>query len=197
MVFALLAGVFLYRELGYAPLANFLLFGVVFGIVFQRSRFCLVRAFREPFLSGESEHTRAAALALTLSMIGFTILKATDLKDANEWIFPSFWRGALMGGTLFGIGMVIAEGCGAGSIWRAAEGHVKLWLAVFFFAIGASATRQLLVRTDLLRQLGSAIFLPNLIDWGSAVWSVVIIMTLWYLLSAWNEQRKSVSRLPL
>ena len=42
----------------------FLLFGVVFGVVFQRSRFCLVRAFREPFMTGDAEHTRAAALAL-------------------------------------------------------------------------------------------------------------------------------------
>ena len=64
-------------------------------------------------------------------MIGFTILKATDLKDACEWVFPSFWLGALLGGVLFGIGMVIAGGCGAGSLWRAGEGHIKLWVAVF------------------------------------------------------------------
>ena len=40
-------------------------------------------------------------------------------------------------------------GCGAGSIWRAGEGHVKLWVALFFFAVSASLMRQLLVRTDL------------------------------------------------
>jgi hypothetical protein len=33
-------------------------------VIFQRSRFCLVRAFREPFMTGDAEHTRAAALAL-------------------------------------------------------------------------------------------------------------------------------------
>ena len=53
----------------YMPLEEFVdetmkLFGVTFGVVLQRSRFCLVRAFREPFVSGESEHTKAAALAL-------------------------------------------------------------------------------------------------------------------------------------
>ena len=133
LIMALLCAGYLYGQLGHRPLAVFLLFGVAFGVVLQRSRFCLVSAFREPFLSGQSEHTRAAALALILSMIGFSILKATDLKDASEWVFPSFWSGALFGGALFGVGMVIAGGCGAGSIWRAGEGHIKLWVAVFFF----------------------------------------------------------------
>jgi uncharacterized membrane protein YedE/YeeE len=182
-------------QLGHRPLAVFLLFGAAFGVVLQRSRFCLVSAFREPFLSGQSEHTRAPALALILSMIGFSILKATDLKDVTEWVFPSFWWGALCGGTLFGIGMVIAGGCGAGSIWRAGEGHIKLWVAVFFFAIGASMMRRWLVSTDLIRELGSAMFLPNLIGWASAIWGVVGLMMLWYLLSGWNESRKSIGLL--
>jgi len=40
-------------------------------------------------------------------------------------LFGSFSLGALLGGSLFGAGMVIAGGCGAGSIWRAGEGQVK------------------------------------------------------------------------
>jgi uncharacterized membrane protein YedE/YeeE len=186
-----------YRQLGYGPLANFLFFGAVFGIVFQRSRFCLVRAFREPFLSGESEHARAAALALTLSLIGFSILKATDLKDASEWVFPSFLPGSLVGGTLFGIGMVIAGGCGAGSIWRVGEGHIKLWCAVFFFAIGASIVRLILARTELLSKLGTAVFLPNVLGWGAAIWTVAALMLFWYLLSAWNEKQRQTTILKI
>ena len=142
MLVAVLALGMFYHRFGHARLAVFLYFGLALGAVLQRSRFCLVNAFREPFMSGKSEHARAAALALILGMIGFTILKATDLKDASEWVFPSFWLGALFGGALFGVGMVLAGGCGAGSIWRAGEGHVKLWIAVFFFAASASIMRQ-------------------------------------------------------
>jgi hypothetical protein len=195
LIFFTLIGVAsFYRRLGYTPQAAFLLFGVAFGVVFQRSRFCLVRAFREPFMSGEGEHTRAAALALTLSMIGFSILKATDLKDATEWVFPSFWLGALSGGSLFGAGMVIAGGCGAGSIWRAGQGQVKLWVAVFFFAVGASAMRMALARTDLLGRLGSALFLPNVVGWGTALWIVIALMALWYIWAGWNEERKRLAQ---
>jgi uncharacterized membrane protein YedE/YeeE len=195
LILLLLGCAYLYSRLGHQPLAVFLLFGVAFGVALQRSRFCLVSAFREPFLSGQSEHARAAALALVLSMIGFSILKATDLKDATEWVFPSFWAGAFIGGTLFGAGMVIAGGCGAGSIWRAGEGHLKLWAAVFFFALGTSMMRRWLVSTELIGRLGSALFLPNLLGWASAIWSVVALMALWYLLSGWNESRKSVGLL--
>jgi uncharacterized protein len=197
LLLVLAGAVLLYQQAGHARLGMFLLFGVAFGAVFQRSRFCLLQAFREPFMTGGSEHARAGALALTLSMIGFAILKASDLKDAGEWVFPSFWQGALFGGTLFGFGMVIAGGCGAGSLWRAGEGHIKLWIAVLFFALGASAMRQWLVRTDLIRQLGSAVFLPDEIGWAGASGSVVILMAIWYLLSGWNEQRKSAGLLKL
>jgi len=181
---------FLYSRLGYARQAGFLLFGVAFGIVFQRSRFCLVRAFREPFMTGEADHTRAAALALTLSMIGFAILKAMDLKDATDWVFAGFWTGGLMGGLLFGLGMVLAGGCGAGSIWRAGEGHVKLWVAVAFFAVGGSLSRRILVQTQLLQKLGTAVFLPNLVGWEWAMWLVVALMVSWYVFATWNERSR-------
>jgi uncharacterized membrane protein YedE/YeeE len=181
---------FLYYQFGHSRLTVFLYFGLAFGVVLQRSRFCLVNAFREPFMSGAGEHARAAALALAVAMIGFAILKAMDLKDATEWVFPSFWFGALTGGFFFGIGMTLAGGCGAGSIWRAGEGHIKLWFAVIFFAAGASLMRQLLARTGLIRQLGDAIFLPNVFGWDWTISAVAASMIIWYLLSGWNEHRR-------
>ncbi len=184
---------FWYSRLGYARQAGFLLFGVAFGMLFQRSRFCLVRAFREPFMTGEAEHTRAAALALILSMLGFTILKAMDLKDATDWVFAGFWTGGLVGGLLFGLGMVLAGGCGAGSIWRAGEGHMKLWVAVVFFAVGGSLSRLILVQTQLLQKLGTAVFLPNVVGWQRAMLLVVALMLSWYVFATWNERSRTFS----
>lgn len=197
LILILVAMVYFYQQLGHGRLAGFLLFGVAFGVIFQRSRFCLVNAFREPFMTAQGEHARAAALALILSMIGFAILKATDLKDATEWVFPSFWFGSVVGGVLFGIGMVLAGGCGAGSLWRVGEGHVKLWLAVIFFALSASVTRWLLVHTEWISRLGAPLFLPNLLGWSGAVVLVAALMILWYLFSGWNEQRKQADGLTL
>jgi uncharacterized membrane protein YedE/YeeE len=193
LALALLATPFVYARAGYAPQGIFLLFGVAFGVIFQRSRFCLVRAFREPFMTGDGEHTRAAALALAVSMLGFAILKFTDLKDKGEWVFPGAGVGALAGGLLFGIGMTAAGGCGAGSIWRAGEGQVKLWAALLCFALGASVTRLVLTQTGLGRKLGIAVFLPSFLGWGGAIVLVLVVMAAWAVFATWNEATRRFS----
>jgi uncharacterized protein len=193
LLVALLALPFAYNALGYTSQGGFLLFGVAFGVIFQRSRFCLVRAFREPFMTGEGDHTRAAALALAVSMLGFSIMKFTDLKDATTWVFPGFWLGGLMGGTLFGVGMVLAGGCGAGSIWRAGEGHVKLWVAIFGFSISGSLVREAMVRWNFRQQLGTAVFLPSVTGWAPALLLVLAVLAAWSIFATWTEKSGKLS----
>jgi len=186
---------FFYNRAGYVAQGIFLLFGVAFGVIFQRSRFCLVRAFREPFLTGDAEHTRAAAVGLMISTLGFAILKFTDLKDRSEWVFAAAGAGALVGGLLFGIGMTLAGGCGAGSIWRAGEGQVKLWVAIATFALGASLARLVFSQAGLLSKLGLAVFLPSVLGWGGALVLVLAVMAAWALVATWNEQSGRFSAL--
>lgn len=195
LVLLVLALPFVYARSGYVAQGVFLLFGAAFGVIFQRSRFCLVRAFREPFMTGDGEHTRAAALAVVVSMLGFTILKFTDLKDKSEWVFPAAGVGALAGGLLFGIGMTIGGGCGAGSIWRAGEGQVKLWAAVVCFALGGSLVRLLLAPAGALQHLGAAVFLPASIGWAGAIALVVGVMMAWAAFATWNESSGRFSAL--
>ena len=194
VLIALLASPWLYAQSGFGGRGLFLLFGAAFGVIFQRSRFCLVRAFREPFMTGAADHTRAAALSIVVSMLGFAVLKFTDLKDKGDWVFPSAGAGALVGGLLFGIGMVLAGGCGAGSIWRAGEGQVKLWVALLTFALAASATRLALAQIGLQSRLGSAVFLPTALGWGGALVLVIVIMAAWAMFATWNEETGRFTR---
>jgi len=182
-----LAALVLFARAGYGTQGIFLLFGAAFGVIFQRSRFCLVRAFREPFMTGDAEHTRAAALALVVSTLGFAILKFTDLKDKGEWVFPAAGVGSLAGGLAFGVGMTLAGGCGAGSLWRAGEGQVKLWVAVACFALSASLVRLVAAQTGLLQKLGAAVFLPSTLGWAGAIVLIVAIALGWAMLATWNE----------
>jgi hypothetical protein len=195
LLLALLALPFVYSRAGYAAQGVFLLFGVAFGIIFQRSRFCLVRAFREPFMTGDAEHTRATALALSISTLGFAILKFTDLKDRSEWVFAAAGAGALLGGALFGLGMTLAGGCGAGSIWRAGEGQVKLWAAIACFALGASLVRLGVTQLGLTGSLGVAVFLPAVLGWGAALLVILGVAAAWALAATWNEQTGKLSAL--
>jgi len=195
LLLALFAAPFVYARWGYVPQGIFLLFGVAFGVIFQRSRFCLVRAFREPFMTGDGEHTRAAALAVVISTLGFSILKFTDLKDRSEWVFASAGAGALVGGLVFGVGMALAGGCGAGSIWRAGEGQVKLWATLACFALGASLMRLALTATGLQQKLGAAVFLPAALGWAAALLLVVAVMAAWAVVATWNEEARRFSAL--
>jgi uncharacterized membrane protein YedE/YeeE len=138
-------------------------------------------------MTGDAEHTRAAALAIVISMLGFTLLKFNDLKDKGDWVFPAAGAGALVGGLIFGAGMVITGGCGSGSLWRVGEGQVKLWVAVATFALGASVSRLVLVQTGLQQKLGVAVFLPAALGWAGAVIAVILVMAAWAALASWNE----------
>ena len=193
VVAVVLALPFLYAQVGHGARGLFLVFGAAFGFVFQRSRLCLVRAFREPFMTGDGEHTRAAALAIVVSMLGFAILKFTDLKDRGEWVFPAAGAGALLGGLIFGIGMVLAGGCGSGSIWRVGEGQMKLAAAVVTFALGASLTRLALTATGLQQKLGVAVFLPAWVGWAGAIFLVIAVMAAWAAFATWNEATERYS----
>jgi uncharacterized membrane protein YedE/YeeE len=138
---------------------SLIFFGVILGIINQRTRFCFVRAFRQPFETGESDMTRAAALAIAVAAIGGAIVKFSPFAGIIEsqvvqetlafemtnpptvktmMIAPSFPFGSLIGGIIFGIGMTLAGGCSVGSMWRAGEGSVKNMVAILFYAIGGS-----------------------------------------------------------
>ena len=61
-----------------------LLCGLAFGIVIQRSRFCFVRAFRDPFMTGEGEVGRAVSVSLIISVFGFAALKWTGIRGEDS-----------------------------------------------------------------------------------------------------------------
>ncbi|HUJ74175.1 MAG TPA: YeeE/YedE thiosulfate transporter family protein, partial [bacterium] len=168
-------------------------FGLALGIVNQRTRFCIVRAFREPFMTGDAAMTKATALALVVGVLGFAVIKGSDLSDVrnvSEFVNPSVWLGSLSGGVLFGIGMVLAGGCGAGSLWRAGEGQIKLWLVLLVFSVSSALFAQFLRATGLRERWGDqAYFVPDLLGWAGGLLLLLAIPVAWYGLAAWNERR--------
>ncbi|HET7343320.1 MAG TPA: YeeE/YedE thiosulfate transporter family protein [Methylomirabilota bacterium] len=91
--------------------------------------------------------------------------------------------------------MTLAGGCGAGAIWRAGEGQVKLWLALLTFALGASLTRLALAGSGALGKLGWAVFLPSTLGWGASLALTLGVLIAWAALATWNEDARVVSAL--
>ncbi len=181
-----------YDGFDYSVRAGFLLFGLIIGVVMQRSRFCFVKAFREPFLTGDGEMTKAVILAVVIGVLGFSILKWTDLKDWDAQVSSVFWLGSLLGGAIFGIGMSLSGGCATGCLWRAGEGQIKLWVAIAAFGLSGSLFRGWLEDSGWLMKLGDTVFLPDIMSWKMSIATVLGIMCLWYLLVVWNEAKKKL-----
>lgn len=162
---------------------------VALGLIIQRTRLCFVRAFRDPFMTGEAEVPRAVAISIIIVILGSAALKWTGLRDEMAYVPQAFWFGALVGGIIFGFGMVIAGGCGSGSVWRAGEGQVKLMLAVVFFSLTVSLVERAIDSSKALTAwMGHKVFLPHVMGYGWAIVFLVGIMIIYYLLTTWNEK---------
>lgn len=183
---------FVYDGFDYARGGGFLLFGLFLGLVMQRTRFCFVRAFREPFMTGDTEMTKAVILAVVISVIGFSILKWTDLREMDTSVSAGFWLGSFVGGIIFGIGMSLSGGCATGCLWRAGEGQIKLWVVIAAFAMSTSLFRIWLEDSGWLMKLGKPVFLPDVVGWKMAITTVIGIMLLWYLVVVWNEVKRKL-----
>ena len=180
---------FFYNEAAYTRVGGLLLCGIAFGFIIQRTRFCFVRGFREPFMTGESQVPRAICIAIIISVLGFAALKYSGLRGENVYVPRAFWFGGLVGGVIFGIGMVVAGGCGSGSVWRAGEGHIKLMLAVIFFAMSTSLFKAWIRSSAGLKSLmGGRVFLPNFLSYKWSLILVLGILLAYYMITAWNEE---------
>jgi hypothetical protein len=181
--------------------------GFAMGFIMHRSRLCFARAFREPFMTAEGEMTKAIMLGLAIGIPIAALLFKNKVIDPYIAIPATFWLGSLLGGLVFGIGMVFAGGCASGSLWRMAEGHIKLWVAVFFFAWSGSIASGLLHRTGLIvkevtldeieeTRLGFQAYFPVMFDgWGWALFASAAVLLLWYALVRYNESTEKFTLL--
>lgn len=180
--------------------ALFIAAGFAIGFVLHRSRLCFARAFREPFVTAEGQMTKAVLLALAIGIPVAALLFNKKVIDPYVAIPATFWVGSLVGGVLFGIGMVFGGGCASGSLWRMGEGHVKLWVTLLFFAWGGSIASALFKKSGLTTidesnletfektGIGFQAFWPEMLGgWGPTLLLGSALLLAWYALVRYNE----------
>jgi uncharacterized membrane protein YedE/YeeE len=131
--------------------ASFLL-SAAFGVIAQRTHFCTMGAVSDIVSMGDWTRMRMWALAAGVAMTGFFTLAAAGLLDPAKTLYASnrfIWLSALVGGALFGVGMVLASGCGSKTLIRIGGGNLKS--LVVFIVMGLSAFATLKGITAVLR----------------------------------------------
>jgi len=113
--------------------------GGLFGIVIQRGGFCGAALLSSVVLYKEIKGVIAILLTVFVSMVGFAALERWDLIIINPK--PLRLIPALVGGALFGCGMVLAGGCVTGTLYKAAEGRLTSMLALLGIGMGSNTTR--------------------------------------------------------
>lgn len=186
-------------ESGYAAsLSGVIVIAAGLGYSMQRGRWCMVQGFREPHMTGDCTLAKSVALSILIVAIGAAVLKysvplradGVPVLNPAHYVRGTFGWGSVVGGFIFGLGAMLAGGCGSGTLWRVGEGQVKLIMVVPFFAVSNSIMTAWFKANDFEGRgvLGAKVYLPDVMGYGGTLFMIAAIMMVWYLVVTWNEE---------
>ena len=171
--------------MGWVTITSGLVLGSAFGYALQRGGFCMNTAFRSILFEKDYSVLRAYLLALVINSIVVQLLDYFAVITITR--APFFWPALIVGGFVFGCGMVLSGGCTSGTLYRCARGMMGSWAALIGFALGAvsfsggplSSVVQLL-RAPVVDYLGEELTLYHLlpIDPLIAQWVLTIALAI-------------------
>ncbi len=174
---------------GQTRLALGALFGLAFGILIERGQICFTSAFRDLFLVGRSLMAKAIIIGMAISsVLTLVVISLYDLTPVTQVAALS----TLVGGVLFGLGIVMASGCETGMMYRLMEGQI-LFLPVFAGNImGATLLAYAwdhLGVYNLLVSSGSKLNLLTLTGPAVAIGATLLMLGALYVLTLHTEKR--------
>lgn len=119
------------------------LIGLLFGFSAQRSRFCLRAAVIEFWNHRFGEKLSVWLLAFSTAVVAIQLLilgHYVDLSSARQLANTGSLSGAIAGGLLFGIGMILTRGCASRLLILSANGNLRALLSGLVFAVAAQAS---------------------------------------------------------
>lgn len=176
-----------------------LLLGLVFGFVLQRGRFCVTGMLRDIFTQRTWRGITALFIVIAVSAVGTAALTSAGMIAPE--VDPFAPVAVIVGGFVFGIGIMLSAGCASGTWYRAGEGLVGSWLALASYALSAS-----MMKTGPLRPLDASLKhyrlqMTTLQDTlGVSVWWLAVPFAAFVAYLAWHftattPRRSSVATL--
>jgi hypothetical protein len=139
---------------------------------------------------------RGVLVGLAVATVGFAVLMARQIPNPSLGMLPPSanvlpigWH-LVVGGLLFGVGMVVAGGCVSGSIYRMGEGYVASWVSFFGLMLGlAMAAYSWNWWWNFSIADGPRIWLPTYLGHAGAIVVTLFGLLGIYLLVLWWESR--------
>jgi hypothetical protein len=132
-----------FQTLSQQVLGAFFLMSFVLGMISQRTHFCTMGAVSDVVHMGDWTRARQWMAAVGVAMIGFAALSGSGQIDASKTLYAGsrfIWLSALVGGFMFGYGMVISSGCGNKTLVRIGGGNLKSLVVFVVMGVSAFAT---------------------------------------------------------
>jgi uncharacterized membrane protein YedE/YeeE/ketosteroid isomerase-like protein len=168
--------------------------GVILGFIFQRGQFCMTLMLTESALFRNHRRLAGLVLAMLVSAILFNMSVYLGLRERLNLlnsinVDPAFFQAplvierSLLGGLVFGIGMILAGGCVAGILYRIGEGQLSSAVSFLGLMVGFASAKML----EVLGLLGPEVslfppetLLPQILQVSSAL---LIILAAAFLLA--------------
>jgi uncharacterized membrane protein YedE/YeeE len=156
------------------------LVGVPLGFAMQRTNLCFNSAYRELLLRRNTVLLRGILLAILVQMGALLLMVQLGVGGIHLNVVPFFWLAAVVGGFVFGLAMVYAEGCSSTVWYRVGNGNVGALVTLIGFALGEAVTsfgflkglREGLQGPELELADGSLATLPNAL--GVSPWLIIV-----------------------
>lgn len=189
-------------------LAMHLLAGVMMGYALSRSRFGFAGGIKRIYVRGEGSLTKALLLMFGLTMI---VTMGIQWFSAQAGAIPNFLStdgqnvipgtqnvepadlGVIVGGFLFGVGMIFSGGCASGTLTDMGEGEGRAWLTIPFFIIGSIPGELAMygVQTSSLGKISARVYLPDVFGYvGALLVSIAGLLFIYWLVVRYEEKRK-------
>jgi uncharacterized membrane protein YedE/YeeE len=132
----------LFGDKGAAAIGG-LIVGLLFGVSAQRSQFCLRSATIEFWRGSIGPKTAIWLLTFSAALFGVQALIAAgmiDTADVRQLSSEGTMSGAIIGGLLFGMGMILARGCASRLLVLSATGNLRALIAGLILTVVAQAS---------------------------------------------------------
>lgn len=167
-----------------AVIVSGLLLGGLLGAIVQQSKFCIAAACHNIVTTYDLTQTRAYAMALFVAIPATQLLYQSGSVDISRSIYiasPFTWLSYIVGGFIFGVGIVYGGGCASRILVRAGEGNLGGLVSVLAFILSSGATLwgiTAMVRVNYFDKLTLDLkdqYLPHMIG-GLPAWVPVLVI---------------------
>lgn len=117
--------------------------GLVFGVVALLSGFCLMSSLRDWWTANDGRKVGAYAVAAAVAILGAQIIAGVGIIDIGKSIYlqPSFSAPLIfIGGLLFGLGMVLSNGCASRALVLLGKGNLRSLVVIAIIGVTAQMT---------------------------------------------------------